>query len=190
MGGTEAPEDNESSGGLKKQNFTGGADLTDVVMHDSAHIGTRKLWAECVVTLTAPYELKTDEGDIVSKRPFSCLIRPNTGDITDASAANGKLSFSPASRSPDGEELAPNRFGMMLVLSKPDFQRFWDYQFGHWKPAVSAAMTFRGHIERKHPVLSDFVWKTQDYAAEDHAYLKILSVSLDYQWGEKSSELS
>ena len=132
MSGTEASEDNESSGGLKKQNFTGEADLTDVVMHDSDDLGTRRLWAECVATLTSPYDLRTDEGDIVIGRPIPCHIRAKIGDISDVSYASGQLAFNRAVRSSDGEEVAPNSFGMMLNLSKPEFRRFWDYQFGHW----------------------------------------------------------
>ncbi len=116
MSGTEASEDNESSGGLKKQNFTGEADLTDVVMHDSDDLGTRRLWAECVATLTSPHDLRTDEGDIVIGRPIPCHIRAKIGDISDASYASGQLAFNRAVRSPDGEEVAPNSFGMMLNL--------------------------------------------------------------------------
>ena len=188
MSGTEASEDNESSGGLKKQNFTGEADLTDVVMHDSDDLGTRRLWAECVATLTSPHDLRTDEGDIVIGRPIPCHIRAKIGDISDASYASGQLAFNRAVRSPDGEEVASNSFGMMLNLSKPEFRRFWDYHFARWKPAVSVEMTCTGHIERTHPVFSEFVWKTREDAVESGAILKFLSVSLDYQWGEKSSE--
>ena len=157
-------------------------------MHDSDDLGTRRLWAECVATLTSPYDLRTDEGDIVIGRPIPCHIRAKIGDISDASYASGQLAFNRAVRSPDGEEVAPNSFGMMLNLSKPEFRRFWDYHFARWKPAVSVEMTCTGHIERTHPVFSEFVWKTREDAVESGAILKFLSVSLDYQWGEKSSE--
>ncbi len=186
MSGTEASEDNESSDGFKKQNFDAEADLADMVMHDSEHFDSRRYWAECVATITSPSWLQTDEGDMVNDRPISCLIQPKSRD--DAATENGELSFSPALQGSDGDYLTQNKFGLMLILSESEFQRFWDYQFGHWKPTVSAMLRFRGHFERDHLVLGRLIWKTQDYTGEGRAYLKILSVSLDYQWGDKSSE--
>ena len=184
MSGTEASEDNESSGGFKKQNFDAEADLADVVMHDSDHFSSRRFWAECVATITSPDWLKTNEGDMVSDRPIACHIRPKSRDITEAATANGELSFSPARQGSDGDYLTQNEFRMLLIPTETEFQRFWDYQFGHRKPTVSAMLRFRGHFERGFR----FTWKTQDYTGESRAYLKILSVTLDYQWGDKSSE--
>ncbi len=65
MSGAEASEENESSDGLKKQNFTAEADLTGVVIHDSDHIDSRRFWGECIATITGLDWLKTDEGDMV-----------------------------------------------------------------------------------------------------------------------------
>jgi hypothetical protein len=187
MSGKAASEEKESSGGLKKQNFTAEADLTEVTMHENDDEGYRRRWAECVATITSPDELITDEGDMVSDRPISCLIRPKSRDITDAAAANGELSFSPALQNPDGGYLTKNEFGMILILSESQFQHFWDYQFGHRKPKVCVELLFRGRIKKDHPILHRFTWKTLGYTGEGCAYLRVISLSLDYQWSDKSS---
>jgi len=181
-------EYNESSGGFKKQNFTAEASLTNIVMHDSGFGSIREYFAECVATITDPSRLKTNEGDMVSDRQIPCRINPKSGDISRAVSRHGELSFIPGTQTPDGENLSQISFGMHLEISESEFQRFWDYQIADQKPTVSAKLTFRGHIERDHLVLRRFTWKTQDYTGEGHAYLRILSVNLDYQWGDKSSE--
>ena len=124
---------------------------------------------------------------MVSDRPIACHIRPKSRDDA-VYTANGRLSFSPALQGSDGDYLTQNEFQMLLIPTVTEFQRYWDYQFGHWKPTVSAMLRFRGHFERDHLVRHRLTWKTQDYTGEGHAYLKILSVTLDYQWGDKSSE--
>jgi hypothetical protein len=183
MSQKETREKTESPQTPKKENIQVEANLTKVALHDDdAGLGSRRYWMECVVTIPSTEWINIDVGELVTKRPISCLIRPKSPDITDAAIAYGSLSFSPAQRGPDGDYLTQNEFGMLLVLPDSEFRRFWDYQFGRWKPKVSARLKLRGHLKREHPVLARLTWKTQDYTEEGHAYLKILSVDLDYEF--------